>query len=82
MIVNVVFYGKANAGDRAWVLVDAGWREAMGLSNTLRKSDSEKMRGLARSFLLMGISTTSALSRISLKNGMCQSTRTSWNCLT
>ncbi|MGM9458164.1 MBL fold metallo-hydrolase, partial [Lacticaseibacillus rhamnosus] len=29
-IVNVVFWGKPDAGDRGWVLIDAGWMGCRG----------------------------------------------------
>ena len=41
MIVNVIFYGQPNAGDRGWVLIDAG---VIG-SKSLIKGAAEKRFG-------------------------------------
>lgn len=44
-IVNVAFYGKANAGDGAWVLIDAG---VAGTAGTIRRAAEERFGKDAR----------------------------------
>jgi glyoxylase-like metal-dependent hydrolase (beta-lactamase superfamily II) len=44
-IVNVVFYGKANAGPEAWVLIDAGVAGSAGL---IRRAAAERFGEAAR----------------------------------
>ncbi|MBA3881681.1 MAG: MBL fold metallo-hydrolase [Chthoniobacterales bacterium] len=44
-IVNVAFYGKANAGDQAWVLIDAG---VTGTAGMIRRAATERFGEDAR----------------------------------
>jgi hypothetical protein len=81
-IVNVVYFGKANAGDGAWVLIDAGVAGQLESSDARQKSASARTPGPQQSSLRTGISITPARSRRSRSNGTCRSTRTSLSCPT
>ena len=48
-IVNVVFYGRPDAGDGGWVLIDTGLPGTRGSSRRRRPSGSEREPGRPRS---------------------------------
>ena len=50
LLVNVVFVGAAGAGDREWVLVDAG---LPGTAGTIRTAAAEPLRRCAKAAALL-----------------------------
>ena len=80
-IVNVVFLGRPGAGDRQWVLIDAGVMGTSSLIESARARGSARVHVLWPSCSLMATSIMWVRFRLWPIDGMRRSTPTSWRCL-